>query len=997
MLWSMTASTLTPAPGDRAGLGDPVVPAEITAPTRVAESWAGGHPRSRVAALRLVRRSERAVLDRLLDDARDGRSGALVIRGEPGIGKTALLEYAVKSAVDLRVVRAEGVESEREWEFGALHQLCAPLLDRLDRLPGPQRDALAVAFGLSDGTVPDRFFVGLAVLSLLSNAAEERPLVCVIDDAHLLDTASAQALAFVPRRLLTERVAMLFAARDPRQELRALPELRVEGLRDAEARQVLDSVIPWSLDTRVADQIVAESRGNPRALVELPRAVSPAKLAGGFGLPGALSLEGQSACSWLARVEALPAEARRLLLVAAAEPGGDPALVCRAARRLGIPSQALEPAVGAALIEVGTRVRFRHPLLRAIVYRAAAPGQRREAHRALAEATDAATDPDRRAWHLAEASAGADEQVAGELERSAQRAHARAGLAAAAAFLERATLLSAQSARRTERAVAAAQASLDAGLFDAAHARLAVAESGPLDRFQRAKVELLRGQIAFFSAFGTDAKSQLLKAARRLEPLDVNLASDTYLEAWGAALLAGHRGCRSALAEVSQVAVAAPRPAGMARPTDLLLDGLVKLATDGLAEAVPRLQQATRTFIDGGQAGEASLRPGWLAVVPSLVLWDDESADAICVRQTRALRDAGALARLPLGLNMLGLLAARSGDFDRAGAAVAEATAVTDATGTGMAPFAAATLAALRGRETEAMTMVRSVRTEAIVLRQGLAAQLADWAYAILCNGLGRYGEALAAARDASPDGPAAPFLSGWAAIEMVEAATRSHKLEAARCALKRVESATVVARTDAALGLLARCRALMSRDATADRLYREAIARLTRTPLRPERARAHLLYGEWLRRENRRLDARAQLRAAHDQFTAIGMEAFAERARSELLATGERVHKRTIETRDELTAQEHQIAQLARAGVSNAAIGAKLFISRRTVEYHLSKVFTKLDISSRHELDRVLPAALGATVPSTAGSADLQEAVPGAAQWRRRDPIRCVRSRRDP
>src|SRR3954470_15559918 len=450
------------------------------------------------------RRDECAVLERLLEGARVGHSGVLVLKGEPGVGKTALLEYAVGSASDLRWIRAAGVESEMELAFAALHQLCVPLLDRLDRLPGPQHDALTTAFGLSEGAVPDRFFVGLATLGLLSEAAEERPLVCVVDDAQWLDRASAQALAFVGRRLRAEPVVMLFGAREPSEEFAGLPKLVVGDLRDRPARDLLASVIPGRLDERVADQIGAEPRGNPRAFLELPRDLSAAQLAGGFGLPGAVSLAGRIEESFQRRLQTLPEDTQRLLLVAAAEPLGNPALLRGAATVLGIVGPALEPAERVGLLEVHGRVRFRHPLVRSAIYRAASAEQRRRVHRALAEATNAETDPDRRAWHLAAATAGPDESVAGELERAAGRAQARGGLAAAAAFLERGAALTLEPHRRARRALAAAHAKLRSGAPEAALALLDTVEAGSDDPPARARADLLRAQAAFAMRPGSD-------------------------------------------------------------------------------------------------------------------------------------------------------------------------------------------------------------------------------------------------------------------------------------------------------------------------------------------------------------------------------------------------------------------------------------------------------------------------------------------------------------
>src|SRR6266851_1829565 len=479
----------------------------------------------------LDRLPERAALSELLDAARAGRSGVLVMRGEPGVGKTALLENAIESAAGLRVARATGVESEMELAFAALQQLCAPMLDKLAGLPDPQRDALGVAFGLKTGAAPDRFLVGLAVLSLLSEVAEQQPLLCVVDDAQWLDRASAQALAFVARRLLAEPVALVFATREPGEEFRGLPELLVGGLREGDARELLSSVIRGPLDERVRDRIVAETRGNPLALLELPWGVP--------GVPGVPGLPGRIEDSFRRRLDVLPAATQLLMLVAAAEPAGEPALVWRGAERLGIGAEAVAPAADAGLLVIGERVMFRHPLVRSAVYRAASPAERRAAHQALADATDPQADPDRRAWHRAQATPGPDEDVASELERSAGRAQARGGLAAAAAFLERAAALTLDPARRAERALAAAQAKYQAGAFDATLRLLATAEAEPPDQFRRAWADLLRGKIAFASSRGSDAPPLLLKAARQFEPLDPRLARESYLDALAAAIFAG--------------------------------------------------------------------------------------------------------------------------------------------------------------------------------------------------------------------------------------------------------------------------------------------------------------------------------------------------------------------------------------------------------------------------------------------------------------------------
>ena len=901
------------------------------------------------------RADECALLDTLVDAVRRGEGRSLVLRGEAGIGKTALLEYLVRSASDLTVLRAVGVESEMELAYAGLHQICAPLLDRLDRLPTPQRRALEIAYGLSVGGAPDRFLVGLAVLSLLSEAADEQPILCLADDVQWLDRASALTLAFVARRLLAERVGVVFAAREPGGELAHLPELEVRGLPRDDARALLGATVWLRLDERVRDRIVAETHGNPLALLELPRGLTARQLAGGFGLVEAQGLAGRIEESFVRRVETLSNDARRLLLVAAAEPVGDPLLLLAASERLGIAVSAVDSETD-GLLALGERVTFRHPLARSAVYRTATKEQRREVHLALAEATDGSVDPDRRAWHLATATAGPSEPVAAALEQSASRAQARGGLAAAAAFLHRAVALSGDPKQRVRRALAAAQASLHAGIFEGALELLALAEASTPDERQIAQVELLRGQIAFASSMGTTAPPLLLKAAQRLERLDPELARETYLDAWGAAFFAGRSASAGSLVEVSRAATSAPRPTRPLRPSDLLLDGLTTLITEGRAAAAPALRQATATFADDASPGQENFRWGWLTTTPPNVLWDEDSWHAISAHNLKEARDAGALARLPIDLADWAIFLTSCGDLGAAAVAIAEAEGITKATGTHMAPYAQLLLAAFRGQKA-ASRLIESTIRDAGTGGQGLSVQWAEWVSAILFNGLGRYDRALASAQRAADETPQLQF-SPWALTELTEAAVRTARPDVAADALERVIAATAPSSTDWGLGIQARCQALLSKGESAERLHREAIERLARTRRRPDLARAHLLYGEWLRRENRRVDARVPLRAAHDQFASIGMKAFAERARGELLATGEKVRERTVATRDDLTAQERQIARLAREGLSNPDIGARLFLSPRTVEWHLRNVFTKLDIRSRRELADAMPGS---------------------------------------
>jgi DNA-binding CsgD family transcriptional regulator len=915
----------------------------------------GMHTRSEPAPALVDRQRERETLDGLVQDLRSGRGRALVVRGEAGVGKSALLDYAAAAAADMQVARAAGVESEMELAFAGLHQLCAPLLDRLEGLPGPQRDALGIAFGLRGGGAPDRFLVGLAVLTLLSEVAGERPLLCLVDDAQWLDRASAQVLGFVARRLLADPVGLLFAARDPGEQLGGLPDLEVLGLADQDARGLLRSVVPFRLDEQVRDRIVAETHGNPLALQELPRGLSPAQLAGGFGLADAQAVPARIEESYRDRLEALPADTRSLLLVAAAEPVGDPVLVRRAAGRLGIAAPAAAAAEADGLVEIGTRVRFRHPLVRSATYRSATLPDRRAAHLALAEVTDRDLDPDRRAWHLAAAAAGPDEQVAAELERSAGRAQARGGVAAAAAFLQRAVALTAGPGPRAGRALAAAQASLQAGAFDAALELVAVAEAGPLDDLRRARVSLLRGQIALFAGAGREAPALLLQAARQLEPLDGALARQTYLDAWLAALFAGEFAQAGDLHEVSRAARSAPPPPDPPAPHDLLLDAFAVLVTEGRAAAAPMLRRAVRIFAEDEIAVEEGLRWGWVAAIAACVLSDVENWQSILLRQLQSAREAGLLVHLLVYVNGLGIYATWCGNFATAASLVAEAEAIAEATGTRFAPYTAVLLAGFRGSEADATRLIEVVTKPARAAGQGVGIQTCQLVSAILCNGLGRYEQALEEARQASEQAPESN-VAAWALPELIEAASRTGQTRVAADALGRLAAAASAAQSDWASGIHARSRALLSDGETAETSYREAIERLGRTPLRPELARAHLLYGEWLRRESRRADARAQLRTAHDMFAAIGMEAFAERARRELAATGETARRRTVEARDTLTPQEAQIARLARDGLSNPQIAAQLFLSPKTVEWHLRKVFTKLQISSRLQLQRALP-----------------------------------------
>jgi DNA-binding CsgD family transcriptional regulator/tetratricopeptide (TPR) repeat protein len=905
------------------------------------------------AAVLTGRLSERGVLDRFVAGVRAGEGRALVVRGEPGVGKTALLDYLAGRASGCRVARAAGVQSEMELAFAGLHQLCVPMLDHAESLPGPQREALGTAFGLSPGPVPDRFLMGLAVLGLLSETAGERPLVCVVDDQQWLDRASAQALGFAARRLAADPVGLVFAARVPGEDVAGLPELVVQGLAEGDARALLESVLTGltgPLDARVRDRIIADSHGNPLALLELPRGLTSAQLTGGFGPSGALPLDGRIEESFGRQLAALPAQTLRLMQLAAADPSGDPVLVWRAAGRLAIGPGAAGPAAEAGLAEFGARVRFRHPLVRSAAYRSASLQTRQELHGALAEVTDAAADPDRRAWHRAQAAQGADEEVAAELEQSAGRAQRRGGLAAAAAFLERSAGLTLDPARRAQRELAAAQAKHRAGALDAALGLLAMAQAGPLDELQRARGDLLRAQIVFASSHGRDAPPLMLRAAKQFEALDVGLARETYLEAFTAALFVGR--LSPAVGEVARAARMAPAPLAPARAPDLLLDGLALLLTEGYAAGTPALKRALLAFRSQDVSAEQGLSWLWLAGRAAMAVWDDETWHILASRHVKLARDAGALSELHLAVRSRILLHAHAGELEEGTALIAEAQAVADATGSQLGPYGALAVAAFRGREADATELIQATM-EGVTCRGEGRGVTSQYAAALLYNGLGHYDTALAAAELVCEYDDLG--VLGWSLAELVEAAVRSSQPARGFDALQRLSETTRASGTDWALGTEARSRALLSDGQTAENCYREAIERLSRTRMRPAVARAHLLYGEWLRRENRHADARAELRAAHGLFTTMGIEAFAERARRELLATGDTVRKRTVETVSELTAQEAHIARLAASGRTNVEIGAQLFLSTRTVEWHLSKVYTKLRVGSRRELRRAL------------------------------------------
>ena len=893
-----------------------------------------------------------------------------MLRGEAGVGKTALLEFASELATGFRSVQVAGVQSDMELAFAGLQQLCAPLLDHLDELPEPQREALNVAFGRGVGATPDRFLVGLAVLSLMAAAANDQPLLCVVDDAQWLDQVSVQTLGFVARRLMADPVALVFAVRTTsgEQVLAGLPELTLSGLSDDDARELLDSVVLGRLDPRVRDRIVAETRGVPLALLEVPRNVSVAELAGGFWNAAGRASAGQIEDGFVRRIRSLPEPTQRLLLVAAAEPVGDAALFLRVAAQLGIAVDALAPAEAAGMIEFGPRMRFHHPLMRSAAYRAADLTERRAIHRVLAEATNPESDPDRRAWHAASAAAGPDDAVAAELEASAGRAQTRGGIAAAAAFLERATVLTSDPILRGSRAIAAARAKRDAAAPAAAQELLAIAELGHLSDLQRARVGRMRAQMEFARSRAgepgalriSDAAAQLLDAADGLDDLDDELARETYLEALTAAMYAGRLGEPNRLARIAEAGRAAViRIPELVRPIDFLLSGMTSRILDGPGAGSDHLRSAQELSNAQVQKGDGQALHWPFPIAQECAaheLWDDAVLQQVATDMVQRARETGALAVLPRALVHRAGVHVYAGEFATAAGLIDEADAITASTGHTSVKYHSLTLAAWQGRPDDATDLIQKATADGIARGEGRLIGLASYTSAVLFNGLGRYEEAFAAASECCSYEDLG--FHSWCLFELIEAAVHIGNRKAAASALPRFEERAGASGTDWGLGELAAARALLATDEHAEALFTEAIERLDRAGVALQVARTRLSYGEWLRRVNRRVDARQQLNTAYAMYTQMGAQGFAERARRELAATGEKVRKQPVSSGGELTAQEARIARLAGDGLTNQEIGAQLFISTHTVEWHLRKVFVKLGITSRRQLRTISSAS---------------------------------------
>ncbi|GAA5122297.1 LuxR family transcriptional regulator [Alloalcanivorax gelatiniphagus] len=904
----------------------------------------------------LGRRSERATLRALIAGVEVGVGASLVITGEPGIGKTALLDHLRETAANCQLARVAGVEAEVELAFGALHQLCAPFFGHLDRLAAPQRQALETAFGISEGRPPDRFLVGLAVLSLLAYAAEDEPLVCIVDDAQWLDQISAQTFAFVARRLMVERLGLVFAMRDTidAHPLQGLPQMQLTGLDERDARTLLATVTRGKFDERVRDRIVAEARGNPLAILELPHELTAAEQAGEVG-PLTGSLANHIELEFRRRIDALSPQARRLLLLAAAEPLGDTVLLRRAADDLGIAVEAASAEVQAAgLVRVRTMVRFRHPLVRSAAYRLAAPAERQAVHRALAAATDPHHDPDRRAWHLASAIGASDEDVAAGLEEASTRAKARGGAAAAAAFLDRAAQLTPDPARRGARALAAAQAKSQAGAFDEALHLLDDAQAAPLKEYALAQASLVRGKIMFASRSASASLPLLLSAAKQFEALDPVVARETYRDAMYAAFTAGQLPSGEGMEAVAVAALRMTPPNEPSR-NDILLEGVSRLYTDGYAAGAPLIQRALSAYGDD-EVLLADL--GWLPLACRMAhnVWEFDSWSRLSATLVDMARDVGTLSLVPSALLLRLSNRVYAGDLEAATALATEATTIADVTGSRfIAHYGALVLSPWRGSEVATRQAIDAIRHDPSLRAEGKTLTATEWAAAVLYNGLGRHEEALVAARRGAAY-PQEHGLAIWSMVELVEAAVRSGQLGEAETYVEAIADLTRAAGTHWAAGTEASMRAQVSVGTVAEELFREGIDRLEHTDVGMLTARTRLLYGEWLSRAGRRTEARLSLGLAYEMLTQYGATVFADRAERGLAGTGMAIQTRPEKTdAAALTAQELQIARLAANGLTNPEIGGQLFISAHTVEWHLRKVFVKLRIRSRRDISAAL------------------------------------------
>jgi len=906
---------------------------------------------------------ERQKIESILDAARDGLSSALVVQGAPGMGKTSLLKYASTAGADFAQLAVAGVSSESSFAFAGLQRLLLPIIERRSTLPEVQREGLEVALGLSSGAAKNQFLLGLGVLTLLAAAATDRPLLCVIDDAQWLDNETLEVLAFVARRLQAEGVAMFFAIRDDDGAPSPLDDLeatRVEGLATQEAMVLLNRSAPSPVDPTIAHRIITETQGCPLALVEVPRELSADELAGLAVLPEPLPLGRRLEAQFLRRIRSLPIEAQALMVIIAADASGDEGAIRRAAASLDLPLIAAEVAVDADLIERTSWTTFRHPLIRAAAYNGASSALRRDVHGALAEATIRSEAPDRYAWHRAASASGPDEPIAIELEAAAARTRNRGGYASEATFLTRAAELTPEPSERSRRMLDAAQAALTAGLRERAIRLIdeALKQEPSPSPLLLARAQRLRASCDSFTLPGAAAAIHLA-AARSLESLDVRLARDTYIEALQATVISAQLTSGTSPEEVARAALSAPPPDNdRSAMADSMLDGFATRLAFGSNESIPLFRNALDIISEDDVLPTGRTLWAMLVQTAALEVWDAVGYRRSLDLLEQSQRAGGELDSLRITLLALSRSEMWNGRFGVAEAYRAEVSALAAAI-EGEGPIAdmfvmlSVHVLAWQGREAEVREAVSILTGEfAVAIGAGSGVNVARLALATLENGLRHYGEALVAARplfeeDIPPDG-------NLILPEIVEAGVRSGDISIAAAALERLDERARTSGTPWALGLLARSRALLASDDEAEALYRESIDQLDAAPVAAESARAHLLYGEWLRRQKRRTDARHQLRTAHQLFSGMGARAFEERARLELAATGAHARERSVVTALDLTPQEEQIARLAAGGETNAEIASKLYISPNTVDYHLRKVYRKLALRSRRDLRRL-------------------------------------------
>jgi len=902
----------------------------------------------------LGREEEQSSILRNIEAARSGFSAVLALRGEAGIGKTALLDFAVEQSPDLQVARISGSEWEMGLGYSGLHQLTLPFLGGLEVLPAPQRNALRSAFGMDFGSEPNRFMVALATLTLLAEVASERPLLCVIDDAHWIDEDSAGALAFVARRLHADRVAMLFGLREIREYLpmfEGLPALELSGLAEKPARELLGSVVHGRIGKRVADRIVSETRGNPLGLIALGGELSAEKVSSGSPLE-ILPISERLEQRFLRDVRALSQPDQALLLAAAADPTLDNDRLCRAGAVLGFENpEASEAGVG-QLLDLGPPIAFRHPLIRSAVYYGSSTTDRRRTHEVIASLIDSDTDPDRWAWHLGAAAIGPDEDTAAVLQQAAERGRSRGGFSGSAGLLTRAAELTPNEHRRAERFLAAASATVMAGVPQRSQSLLDLALPGLDSPAELAEALRVRGATLRL-LFDPAAVSALVEAARALEPYDIREARDTWLAALEAEVLAQHDMTGSSLRSVAAEALKVPEDSQNAGSMgDLLLKGIASRIAIGHSTAVPMLREAIAMMCTDGPYGEPNLpSPWWLGDIACRELWDDSSRREILHRLTAACRDRGALFSLSIALLAQFERETWVGHFDLAEALFVEGRDITTDIGMEVMLWDLFKVTLLGWRGLDAETRLVVAQSEALSESAGIGALLhhAYTGLVILELGGGKYEEALRYAQRIYDDDP--PGYGTQILPELVEAGVRSGHMEMAMAALDRLSDRVKMAGTPLALGILSRSRALVESGENAETLFRESIAQLAGTESAPEVARARLLYGEWLRREKRRVEARTELHLAYEAFDTLGANAFAERTRIELKATGAEARKRSAGTLNDLTPQEEQVARFAASGSTNPEIAAQMFLSASTVEYHLRKVFRKLGLTSRRQL----------------------------------------------